>query len=342
MKIIKYIFVVTIGLIAIGAIGVNAYLRISQDAPHFAGQCETLELEESSEDIQIDRERGFAYLSMIDRGALARGEPAQGSIGRLDLNGTARNVVPALIDPPGHFRPPGLSLFIDAGGQRSMFVINHPMDRTTGQDLVELFSESEPGQFQHVETFTVPMIENGNDLVAVGPRQFYVAQDNGASRDGSLTELVYVDNGNATAVADDIASGGGINVSGDGKTLYVAETGGKVIRVLSRNSADGSVTTDQRIAIGTSPDNIDVAEDGSLWIGAHSSLLALVLHFIAGADAPSQVLKIALNGEADAEISEIYLNRGDEISASSVGATYGKKLLIGSITAPRILICEMD
>ncbi len=176
----------------------------------------------------------------------------------------------------------------------------------------------------------------------MGPRQFYVAQDNGASRDGSLTELIYIDNGNATAVADDIESGGGINVSADLSTLYVAETGGQVIRVLSRNSADGSVTTMQRIPIGTSPDNIDIAADGSLWIGAHSSLLALVLHFMMGADAPSQIMKIDLDNEGNATIDEIYLNRGDEISASSVGATYGKKLLIGSITAPRILICERD
>ena len=342
MKVIKFILFGIIGLIAVAAIGINLYLSFSQDDPHFAGRCEVLDLNESSEDIQIDRERGFAYLSMIDRGALARGEPAQGSIGRLNLSKTSSTVEPALIDPPGHFRPHGLSLFIDEDGQRSMIVINHPVDRTTGQDLIELFSESEPGRFKHVETFTVPLIENANDLVAVGPRQFYVAQDNGASRDGSLTKLIYVDNGMATSVADDIASGGGINVSADLSTLYVAETGGQVIRVLSRDPQDGSVTTDQRIAIGTSPDNIDIAEDGSLWVGAHSSLLALVLHFIMGADAPSQILRVELDKEGNATINEIYLNRGDEISASSVGATYGNKLLIGSITAPRILICERD
>jgi arylesterase/paraoxonase len=338
MKIIKVSLIVIVVLILISVVGVFGYLELSQDDPHFAGQCEILELDASSEDIQIDRQRGFAYLSMIDRRALARGEPAQGSIGRLDLNAESREVEPALIDPPGHFRPHGLSLYIDDSGQRSMVVINHPLDRETGQDLVELFSESEPGRFRHVETFTVPMIRNGNDLVAVGPRQFYVAQDNGASRDGSLTELVYVDNGMATAVADDIDSGGGINVSADGSTLYVAETNGQVVRVLSRNTADGSVTTTRRIEIGTAPDNIDVGEDGSLWVGAHSSLLALVLHFIFGADAPSQILQIKLDG--DPTVEEIYLNRGDEISASSVGVTYGKKLLVGSITEPKILICE--
>ena len=41
-----------------------------------------------------------------------------------------------------------------------------------------------------------------------------------------------------------------------------------------------------------------------------------------------------------AAVDEIYLNAGDQISAGSVGVTYGKKLLIGSITARQILVCE--
>ncbi|MDP6673616.1 MAG: beta-propeller fold lactonase family protein, partial [Gammaproteobacteria bacterium] len=144
------------------------------------------------------------------------------------------------------------------------------------------------------------------------------------------------------AVADDINSGGGINVSQDGNTLYVAETQGEAIRVLRRNPSDGSVETINSIALGTAPDNIDVAADGSLWVGAHSNLFALIMHFIAGTDAPSQILRVELNNATEPTIKEIYMNRGDEISASSIGLTYGKQLLIGSITATKILICEMD
>jgi arylesterase/paraoxonase len=343
MKIIKAVLIGIVALIVVSVVGVFGYLELSQDAPHFAGQCNILELESgSAEDIQIDRERGFAYLSVIDRQALAGGGDVQGTIQRIDLNSGAPSVTPVLIDPPAHFRPHGLSLFIDDNGQRSMIVINHPVDRGIGQDLVELFHEVEPGRFRHTETFETELLTNPNDLVAVGVRQFYVAQDNGAARDGSLTKLVYVDGKSAKTVADDIASGGGINVSPDGSTLYVAETGGQVVRLLKRDVADGSVETLARIPLGTSPDNIDVAEDGSLWIGAHSSLLGLVLHFIMGADAPSQVLRVGIDDAGEATIDEIYLNRGEEISASSVGATYGNRLLIGSITAPKVLICEMD
>ena len=96
------------------------------------------------------------------------------------------------------------------------------------------------------------------------------------------------------------------------------------------------------IEIDTSPDNIDVAADGSLWIGAHVNLAKLIFHFILGSDAPSQVLRVDLNNVASPVIDEVYLNRGEEISTSSVGVTYGNKLLIGSITAPKVLVCEMD
>ena len=341
MKIIKRILIGLIVLIGIIVVGVFAYLELSQDAPHFAGQCEVLDLEGSAEDIQVDHERGFAYLSVIDRRALATGGDAQGTILRLDLNADTPSLHRALLDPPDHFRPHGLSLFIDADGRRSLIAINHPVDRGVGQELVEMFQEDQPGQFRHVDTFITELLTNPNDLVAVGVGQFYVAQDNGASRDGSLTKLVYFDGEKGSVVADDIASGGGINVSPDGGRLYVAETGGQRVLVLNRNRDDGSVEEIARVPLGTSPDNIDIAEDGSLWIGAHSSLFALVLHFMTGADAPSQVLRVEIDDTGEATIDEIYLNRGEEISASSVGVTHGNRLLIGSITAPKLLICEM-
>jgi len=341
VKIIKIILGVLVTLIVVIVVGLWGTLRFGGNEPHFAGVCEILDLDESAEDMQVDRERGFAYLSLIDRGALARKEPAQGWIGRLDLQADTLTVEPALIDPPGHFRPHGLSLFIDEKGQRTLVVINHPVNRDVDAEHIELFTEEEPGRFRHVRTFTDELITRPNDLVAVGPGQYYIANDS-PPNSGEQTKLVYVDADNARAVADDIRSGGGINVSQDGMTLYVAETGGNAIRVLKRNPADGSVEPMSKINLGTAPDNIDVAADGSLWIGAHSSLFGLVMHFILGTDAPSQVLRVDLDDPTNPAIEEIYYNRGDQISAGSVGVTYGSKLLIGSITAPRILICEMN
>jgi hypothetical protein len=54
----------------------------------------------------------------------------------------------------------------------------------------------------------------------------------------------------------------------------------------------------------------------------------------------TQVLRVAADRWPN-RIQEIYVNAGDEISAASVAALLGKRLLIGSITAHEILDCRL-
>ena len=312
-----------------------------KDDNHFAGTCTDFSMNGSGEDVQIDLERGLAYISLFDRQGYANNiQVPPGDVLVLDLTKTPLESKSAIVDGP-ELQPHGISLFIDQTGQRHLFVINHPEERDTGTEKIERYFEDSPGRFEHVETLTSPLIIRANDLVAVGERQFYVAQDVDRSSDETVTNLVYFDGDEYSVVANDIESSGGINVSSDLTTLYVSETNGKRIRILSRNSADGSVTRIKNISFDSYPDNIDVAEDGSLWVGAHSDTLALVLHFINGSNSPTQILRIDPD-EPEPVIEEIYLNDGEEISAGSVGATYGSRLLIGSITAKKLLICDMD
>ena len=115
---------------------------------HFAGTCTAFEMNGSGEDVQIDRARGLAYVSLFDRQALADGDPvAPGDILRLDLTRTPLEAVSALADGP-QLRPHGISLFIDQNGQRHLFVINHPEDRATGQEKIERYREETPGVFR--------------------------------------------------------------------------------------------------------------------------------------------------------------------------------------------------
>jgi arylesterase/paraoxonase len=322
--------------------GLWLYSAVNKDVEeHFAGSCSEVPLDGSAEDIQIDRARGLAYLSLFDRMATAKGDTAgPGTIARLDLNMNPPQVASALTNGPD-LHPHGLSLFIDATGQRHLFVINHPEDRSTGEEAIEHYVEFTPGVYNHMDTFRSPLITRANDMVAVGPQQFYVVQDVDRTSGETLTELIYFDGENYSVVADDIQSGGGINVSADNNTLYIAETGGKSVRVASRNPADGSIETIRSISLGSSPDNIDVAEDGSIWVGGHSNVVALAMHFIVGSDAPSQILRVDVTSD-DPQIDEIYLNAGSQISAGSGGATLGNRLLIGSITSKKVLICEME
>jgi arylesterase/paraoxonase len=332
----------TLTLVLCTGFGIWLYTAVNKDIDeHFAGTCADVSLNGSAEDIQIDRARGLAYLSLFDRMATAKGEAAEpGTIARLDLNMNPPTVADALSNGP-ELHPHGLSLFIDLSGQRHLFVINHPEDRTTGMEKIEHYLESSPGVFSHTETLQSPLITRANDMVAVGPNQFYVAQDVDRTSGQTLTELVYYNGAEYSVVADDIQSAGGINVSADNKTLYIAETGGKRIRIAKRDPASGEILSTSFVDLDTSPDNIDVAEDGSLWVGAHSNVVALAMHFIAGSNAPTQILRVDTD-RGDVSIEEIYLNAGEQISSGSGGATLGERLLIGSITARKVLVCEMD
>lgn len=320
--------------------------------PQFAGTCESLPMAGSAEDITVDQERGMAYISFMDRQALIAGKDVEGTILRLDLNTRPLKPEPALESAPSPFRTHGLSLHIDYQGRRHLFVINHPKKRGEEMEQVELFSETADGKFAHVETFRSPLFNSPNDLAAVGPRQFYVANDkvSGGGLAAGLQQLgiggsplTYFDDREARVVVGNIASGGGINVSADRKTIYVSETSAQRVRVLSRNPADGSLTETARISVPMSPDNIEVAPDASLSIAGHANTLKLIQHFIKGAPAPSSVIRvIADNGELPPAVDQVYHNGGEQISASSVGAVYGDLLLIGSITSPQLLVCEFS
>jgi arylesterase/paraoxonase len=314
------------------------------------GECSALPLTGSAEDIQPDRERNVVYLSLLDRRGLVRGEAPQGDILRVDLSEPELRAVTALRDRPAHFRPHGLSLHIDADGNRHLFVINHPADRASEPELVELFREVAPGEFTHVRTFSDPLMISPNDIVAVGPGQFYVANDkvSGGVLAAALQQfgvggspLVYVDGERAEVVSGNIAAGGGISASNDLRQVYVAETSAQRLRVFERTGSGGTVRELARIPLGTSPDNIDVAPDGSLWIGAHANVFALIQHFTAEKPAPSQVLRVALRDGTQADIEQVYLNTGEAISASSVGVQIDGRLLIGSITERKMLVCKL-
>jgi arylesterase/paraoxonase len=145
--------------------------------PAFAGNCKSLPLAGSAEDIQPDRERGIVYLSVMDRMSLVGNGDVQGTVLQVDLSRPTLQAEPALASQPDHFRPHGLSLYIDDQGQRYLFAINHPVHRGSEPERVELFRQNESGSFDHIDTFSDPQFLSPNDLVAVGPRQFYIAND---------------------------------------------------------------------------------------------------------------------------------------------------------------------
>jgi arylesterase/paraoxonase len=133
----------------------------------------------------------------------------------------------------------------------------------------------------------------------------------------------------------------GINASADGRTVYVASTLGREVRVYARDLASGELELRETIPVGSGPDNIEVDEEGALWIGAHPKLLQLS-RYTARREryAPAQVLRVTSDGD-DWQVEEIYLDTGEALSASSVAAAHAGRLLIGAVRGDRFLDCRV-
>jgi arylesterase/paraoxonase len=319
--------------------------------PGFAGTCAAVSIAGSSEDIQVDTQRGLAYLSVLDRASLARHEPVDGTVMLLDLNLAEPAPRAAMAyDPPG-FRPHGLSIFTRSGAPARLFAISH---RPDGSHAVEIAEQDANGAFVPKESISDAAFVSPNAVAGAGPRQFYVANDRSAQtgiadlllRRADST-LVYHD-GNQTRIAvRGLKFTAGLALSPDGTRLYVGEALGKQLRVYRRNLASGDLELDEVVPLGSAPDNLKVDADGVLWIAAHPKLLAFAAHVRRpGRRAPTQVLRFdprgpkPAAGAADVRLSQVYGDDGTQLSAGTAAAHWHDEFLVGALFDSKVLICK--
>jgi arylesterase/paraoxonase len=320
--------------------------------PHFAGQCRLVPGPVGAEDLTIHPRTGVAYLSASDRRAELAGAPRPGAIWAYDLedpNAAPVNLTP---DADASFQPHGVSLWVDDAGPDVLFVVNHPP--VAGGDprhTIEIFDVG-ARRLVHRATLTHPLLVMPNDLVAVARNRFYVTNTH-RNPPGMLQSLetylqlagaevlFYGPEGFRVAI-DDVVLPNGINVSADGRTLYLASVTPRELVVYDRDPATETLARRATVDLGTGPDNIEVAADGALWIGAHPKLLRLQSHMEdATTLAPSQVVRVRPAGADAWDVDEVYLNDGTELAGASVAAVRGNRLLIGQIFGEGIRDCEM-
>jgi arylesterase/paraoxonase len=315
--------------------------------------CETLPLAASAEDIQLDRARSVAFLSAFDRRALIEGGAPTGDILRLELPATKDAALPApssaLAAKPAGFRPHGLSLYRMGDGALRLFAISHLPD---GSHAVEIFEQrAVDGLFVPVRSVRDPLLRSPNAVVAVGPEQFYVANDSGAegfldrfaelARRRGLSRIVFFDGKDMTVAASGLASAVGLGMSPDGTRLYAAETLGKRLAVFERNAGTAALTRLADIPVDGAPDNINIDAEGDLWLAVHGRTLDLVRHFgDAAHPAPSWIQRLRHAAE-EPRLETVFLDPGVRISAGSVGAVHDGRLLMGSITERKLLSCRL-
>lgn len=317
----------------------------------FAGTCAAVLTGGSSEDIQVDAQRGLAYLSVLDRASLARNEPVNGTVMLLDLNLAEPAPRAAMAFDPPDFRPHGLSILTRAGEPARLFAISHHPD---GGHSVEIAEQDASGAFIPRESVTDAAFVSPNAVAAAGPRQFYVANDRGAKSGWAdlvfrraTSTLVYFDGSQAHIAAQGLKFSAGLALSPDGTRLYAGEVLGRQLRVYRRNPATGALDLDEVVPLGSAPDNLKIDADGVLWIAAHPKLLALVAHLRSpDRRAPTQVLRFDPRGprpaadETDPRLSQVYGNDGAQLSAGTVAAHWHNEFLVGALFDSKVLICK--
>lgn len=336
-----------LGLLLLAGAGsmarMNAFTSVEGEIPW---ACESISLPGSAEDIVIDRMRGVAYLSVLDRRALLSNRNIRGVILALDLETDPVGVFLPLSETPSHLHPHGLSLYQDAAGNTRLFVINHPRERGQGPEAVEIFERRDDGLLHHVRTVSSPLLNSPNDIQATGPEQFIAVNDTGAVNRFQRIQEFLVGAGLARAVvydgrvmrvaADGLAGGAGIAQAGD--RFIISETQGKRLRIMTADAA-GNLTEYSRVPMPAFPDNIDVDATGKLWVAEHPNGMALGRHFgDKDYPAPSRFYRLDADGSG---LELMAADSGLRHPAGSVAARYGDRLLLGSITATKVLVCQM-
>lgn len=321
--------------------------------PHYHGHCDTVRGVVGAEDITIDPDSGFAYISSHDRRTWTETGRADGHIFRYRPGSLARPL-PMPHDFKGPFHPHGIALWRDETGPDRLFVVNHP-DVADGplkgrliSSQVEIF-DLDAGTLKHVRTVKTEAPYSLNDVVAIGPDSFYATIDKGSeTRFGRMLEgygrlarggIAYGDKTGMRKLMDGLVYPNGIQW--DGVHLMVAETTGE--RLLAYKQ--GLEPTDLRLVaktdIDSGLDNLEWDTDGNLWIGSHPRAIDFPAHAAESLNrSPSQVLKVTFDGSAFT-VLEVYLNDGNPLSGSSVAAPYAQRLLIGSVFEPFMLDCSL-
>lgn len=352
MRFILLVFV--LGLAAFGvymasnlipASGVLADLK-----PLLVDKCQRIDVAPGTEDATIDPDTNLVYVSAGDRRAwFANSGAAHAATNgiyafSLDDPSDLRRVS---VDGPTDFLPHGIYLWRGEGGAKRLFVINHPQ---SGEEIVEIFDVVEDGGLRHAESVSFEAMHSPNDVVAVGPRQFYATNDRGYTEGLMstleaylalpLSSLVYFDGASGSIAAKGLVYANGVNQSADGRTVYVSEFLGRKIRVFDRDADTGALVSRRTIPVNTGPDNIEVAQDGALWIGGHSRVFDFLKHAEdASAIAPSHVIRV---DPQSGQSRDVFISTEGEINGSSVGAVWNDTLIVGAVFDGWVMKCPLE
>ncbi|XP_058152946.1 serum paraoxonase/lactonase 3 [Dasypus novemcinctus] len=314
-------------------------------------KCHLIEgIETGSEDIDI-LPSGLAFISSglkyPGMPSFAPDEP--GKIFLMDLNEQNPRAQALKISDgfdKTSFNPHGISTFIDRDHTVYLYVVNHPHMKST----VEIFTfEEKQRSLIHLKTIKHELLKSVNDIVVLGPEQFYATRDHYfTSFFMALLEMIldlhwsyvlFYSPREVKVVAEGFSSANGITVSLDKKYIYVADVTAKNIHVMKKHD-NWDLTQLKVIQLDTLVDNLTVdPATGDVLAGCHPNAMKLLLYN--PQDPPgSEVLRLQNILSEKPQVSTVYANNGSVLQGSSVASMYHGKLLIGTVFH-RALYCEL-
>ncbi|WNJ16955.1 hypothetical protein [Pontibacter sp. G13] len=295
-----------------------------------------------AEDLTISYEDSFAIISATDRFA-----DTQGGLYFMKLGDTFGDPVLLTGDFDGEFKPHGISMFPLDSARYQVMAVNHT-EEGHSIEVFELYGDS----LVYIRTIKDKAFIRPNDLVIVSPGMFYVTNDHGYV-DGfkkileeygglAVSNAVFYDGQTATEVADGIAYANGVQYDPSRNLLFVASPRAFLVKVYAVQ-ADWTLDFIEDVPCSSGVDNLELAPDGSIWIGSHPNLLQFQAYFGQKSPvAPSEVIRIEYRGTDDYSVQSVWEHAGDQIAASTVAAPWGNKVLIGSVCDSVMVLLDMD
>lgn len=134
----------------------------------------------------------------------------------------------------------------------------------------------------------------------------------------------------------------GIARSKDSSRVFVASTAnpGILFSYYFDSTTPGTLLEDKKLVVGTGIDNLDVAEDSSVWAGCHPNAILFLLHAAGVLEhAPSQVLQIEVSNTEDIKVTEKFSSAGELVPASSCAVQTRNLLVVTPVFSDHFALC---
>ena len=274
------LFVLLIGIFSFNTFhDAGSFKKINS---HFDGECIPIFGLKGPEDITF-LNNGTALISSDDRWSTLNNISSQGHIYLYDIKNNQSNLINLTSELDFEFHPHGISVFENKDGSTKILAINH----TIGGHSIEVFKLIN-NKLVYLKTIKDELLVSPNDLVLLNENQFYLTNDHGSGLNTfkffqdfmqlSNANVLFFDGEKFVKVIDNLSYANGINISRDKNLIYITETIGKSLKIYIRDFLTNKLTLIKKVNLDSGLDNIEVNDEGDLWIGSHPKMLKFVKH----------------------------------------------------------------